>query len=1416
LNADGVPGKESQMVAGHSLRPNEEDRTVSESVTSTVTSLLNDLARAEVKLRLLDGDRIEVTAASGRLTPGLRDGIVRHKPELLEFLANARRDGSAAAELPSIIPDEANLYEPFPPSDLQQSFLIGGRPGFEYYVRPHQYMEFDLDDLDPDRFADALNAVIARHRKSLVVVRDDMLLQTVHDPGPVSVAVTDLRPLPEHEQDRELDRTRARMCRQEPSYDTWPWLHPRISLYRQDKARLHYNNNNIFTDAPSGVALITDALRVYREPGLRLAEPAASYRDCVLALAELEESPRGQASKKYWCDRMADWPAAPELPLVSGTEHRGRSMLYRRELILDAPLWTAIKHQADARGLTPTNVLLGAHAEVIAYWSGSPHFLLNNMISHRPVPLHPDMGDVLGNFASLYPLEVDWRHNEPFHERLRRLQARVMADVAHSYWSGAKVLQTLNQVRRTPGRASCPFAVGSALFVGPADRPSYSMLETPQTLLDTEFWELRDGRLMVIWDVIEAMFPDGLIDAMLAGYRSVLTELAGTAEAWERTAFDLLPAAQRERRADLNQPADEIPGLLHDPLPLRAGPLADKPAVVTATSTVTYAELHRRSTRVAELLRANAVAPGDLVAVVLPKGAEQSVAVHGALTAGGAYVPIDPLWPQDRIRYLLKETAVTAVLSHSALADELSALCDVPIIAVDAPEAMTPTGDEAPTRRNPDELAYVIFTSGSTGRPKGAMLDHRGPVNTIADINSRFGVGPDDVVFGVSSLCFDLSVYDVFGTIAAGATLVTPTDAEPDPASWLDLVSSHGVTVWNSVPAIMQLFAEAAATAGVRLPALKTVLLSGDWIPVHLPERIREIAPNARVISLGGATEASIWSICFPIDQVDPAWPSIPYGKPMTNQTWYVLDENNRDAPDWVPGQLYIGGTGVALGYLHDQDRTTAAFVRHPHSGERLYRTGDLGRYLPGGDIEFLGRSDFQVKIQGFRVEPGEIEHALLEHPAVEQASVVARRSGSGQQLAAFVVGERPNPVGLRDFLAGLLPGYLVPSRVTVLDNLPLTPNGKVDRKALESLDTAPTDERPGSYTGPGTPTEKVLVDIWESILDTAPIGVHDDFFERGGQSFAALRVCGLITDRLGRQVPLGVMLERPTIAGLAGYLDAAETAWSPLIRLRATADDRPWFLVHPAGGNVVCYRALAEAMDKGCYAFQAPGPACGRPPLAKVEDMAEEYLRALLDVQPHGPYLLGGWSSGAIVAVELARRLEERGEWVERLAVIDAPAPVTQRDIDAGQLVLWFLEDLATGFDPDAVAAETTKQLAELGPLERLARALPLLQEQGVADTGLGSTDLAAAFAVFEGMVTACNSYHGTAIDAPITVIRAQRSVVSEFRDHPYADAPDWGWSALTTGQVNDIPLSGTHHTLLTDRRTVAAIAAALRRKPQ
>ncbi len=1318
--------------------------------------LLTELSRAGVQLSIQADGQLGISAPPHAMPDALLQRLREHKAALLGWLHRTEA-ARAPGPLPPIVPDPQRHREPFGLADLQEAFAMGDSEALEFHVRPHYYLEIEWPGLDPQRYEQALNRALQRQQHNLLVLTPDMQLRAIERFEPLRLPVHDLRGLATGAQQQALLALRTELSRRTLPLDRWPWMACEVSLYGDGGARLHWNNNNFFSDGYGSFRLMDDAKRFYDDPALTLPPLQLGFRDCVLALQRAEASALGERSRDYWLQRLPELPGPPQLPLVSGFDRQQRSWLQRRDAVLPAARWSAFKRFAGLHGLTPTNALFAAYAEVVARWSGSRHFLLNNMVTHRQ-PLHPQVNEVLGNFASLYPLEVDWRETAPFAVRARGLQQRIVQDLQHTHWSGVKVLQALNRLRKTPGQAPCPFVVGSGLFMAPMAAPHTGCLETPQVLLDHQFWALQDGGLWTVWDVIEEAFPAGLVDAMWQAYRSLLDRLATDASAWTCEGFDLLPPVQRACRQRANDTVRPRPaGLLHQGLARSAQRWPEHTAVIDAQRRMSYAQLHGHANRLAHALRDAGVGRGDRVAVLLDKGWQQVVAVHGILGAGAAYVPLSPDWPAARIAALLQSVEAAHVVTSEALPGGLALPDGVRAWRIDDSELGRWPGTTPEPVASPDDPAYILFTSGSTGVPKGVVIDHRGALNTVADINERFGVTEHDVVFGLSSLCFDLSVYDLFGTLQAGATLVLPAPEDVlEPATWLRLLDEHGVTLWNSVPALMQLMLEAAQARGITLPQLHTVLLSGDWIPLTLPARIRHCASQAQVASLGGATEASIWSIVHRIGHVDPRWASIPYGKPLANQRWHVLHDDGHDAPDWVPGQLHVAGDGLALGYWRDDARSAVAFVPHPRTGERLYRTGDLGRYLPDGSIEFLGRIDFQLKVQGLRIEPGEVEQALLAHPQVGSAVVLAGGRDAGRRLVAFVTGRPPQATpeaeALLAFMHERLPASMVPARIVPLQALPLTGTGKLDRQALQRLADGDNAARPAAVPA-RTPTEQALAAIWQDVLALPEVGVHDDFFDLGGQSFAALRVMTHIDARLGQRLPLGALLEARTIARLAERLARAQPA-SPRVVLRAAGQGTPCFLVHPAGGSVLCYRALAERMKRPVHGLQAPG-LHGEPQPDELPALAALYVDAVHEAQPTGPYLLAGWSSGGVIAYEMARQLEAQGHVVAQVVMIDTPAPMPH----------------------DAPPTQA------LQPAHR----------------------------VFAAIVDAVRRYRPPAagLRSGITVLRAAEGTLPGFSGHPAARSADWGWSGFTSGCVHALALPGDHDTMLAAPHDAALVHA-------
>ncbi|MFR9779386.1 amino acid adenylation domain-containing protein [Micromonospora sp. MS34] len=1119
----------------------------------TAPDLLSELHRRGVRLRLVD-DRLDVRAAAGALTPQLREELREHRDALVALLRRMS-DGGTPQE---IVPRPQDRHEPFPLTDIQHAYWVGRNPALQLGgVATHYYFELDGLDLDPARLAASLRKVIDRHDMLRAVVDPDGRQRILPEVPSYDLPVADLRAVPDEERQAALAKTRAEMGHQLLPPEHWPLFDLRVSLVDERRTRLHVSINVLIMDAFSLQLLFRDWRLFYTDPD-RTPEPLPlSYRDYVLAEDAAREGREYRTAEAYWRDRLDTLPPAPALPLHAGTVGGpgGTPVEFvRRSARLPRPLWDALKATAQRYGVTASVAVMSAYAEVLRTWSRQADFTLNLSLFNRR-PLHPRIGEIIGDFTSVTLLAATAVPGESFADRARRLNRQLVQDLEHSAFSGVRVLR--ERSRRLGGGpgAAMPVVFTSALALGDRENRTpdsrffgefgYGISQTPQVWLDHQVTE-ESGDLCLDWDAVEALFPAGLLDDMFDSYQGLLRRLAEDPAAWDEVDAPVpLPAHQLQQRRRVNETSADIPArTLCDLVEERAAAQPDAPAVITPDGGLTHGEVVDRARRLAVRLRELGATTGQLVAVVLDRCAEQVPAVLGVTRAGAAYLPIEPAWPDARRVDLLDQGGVRIVVTTPRLRDELAWPAGLRLVTLDDPEVRAADPAAAGPGPAPDDLAYVIFTSGSTGRPKGVMIDHRGAANTVQDVNARFGVTPTDRVLGLSALSFDLSVYDVFGALAAGAAVVLPVPGRAaDPEHWGDLVRRHRVTVWNSVPALMQAWVDApAAHPDPADSTLRVVLLSGDWIPVRLPDAIRARHPRAAVHSLGGATEASIWSIHFPIDAVGADWTSIPYGRAMANQTMHVLDARLAPCPVWTPGELWIGGAGVALGYWADPERTGERFLRHPVTGERLYRTGDLGRWLPDGNIEFLGRDDDQVKLNGFRIELGEITATLSRQPGVAEAvTVVDTNPGTGRrQLVGYVVPADPAaPVPAETLRAGLartLPEYMVPHHYPVLDRIPLSANGKVDRNALPSPWTGP--DPAGDRAAPGDEVERSILAIWQEALGRDDFGVADNFFELGADSLHAVRILGRLREEFGIEPDadegLPMLFDSPTVAELA------------------------------------------------------------------------------------------------------------------------------------------------------------------------------------------------------------------------------------------------------------------------------------------
>ncbi|WP_263262416.1 non-ribosomal peptide synthetase [Pseudomonas sp. RIT-PI-S] len=1092
-----------------------------------------------------------IYALNQRLGGQLSLGDLFEAPRLQDLAARlgetaGKGDAEPAFEL---VPDRAARHEPFPLTDIQQAYWFGreatvGLGG----VSAHGYEELRIPDFDLARFEQALNRMIQRHGMLRVVFRSDGTQQVLAQVPTYRMPVHDLRGLPAGLARQSLEATRERQSHQVLDASRWPLFEFAVSQLDDGISHLHISLDALIVDAASTQILTRELMAFYADPNLALPEPELTFRDYVLAEQQLRQGHGYERALRFWRERAAELAPAPELPLARQPQALGNPHFTRRDRVLGVAQWDQLKAVAKDFAITPSVLLLTAFSQVLALWSRQPRFTLSLPLFNR-LPLHPDVDAIIGDFTSVVLLEVAIDGAASFHHNARAVQARLWQAIDHSQVSGVRVLRELSQARGVQ-QTAMPIVFNSTLSEAAPELAEFnlahalnashehSITQTPQVWLDHTLLEL-DGCLLFNWDSIDDLFPAGLMDAMFDAYNSLLDRLAEPAS-WAASTADLLPLARLP--APVNSPADWP--LLHELFERQAHASPNALALVDHERQLSYSQLRSEARQLGARLQTLGLEPGQLVAVTMARGWQQLVATLGILYAGGAYLPLDPSLPAERKRHICERAGVALALTQPALLDSLEWPAQLRVLAVTAWAGGEPL-PLRPVAVAPEALAYVIYTSGSTGQPKGVAIDHRGAVNTLLDINRRLRVGPADRVLAISSLSFDLSVYDFFGTLAAGAAVVILEPQQAlDPAHWQALVERHGVSLWNSVPALFGMWLEYLEGEGrVMPPSLRLAMLSGDWIPLNLPERAWALQPEVQLISLGGATEASIWSICYPIQQVDPGWRSIPYGRALDRQRFYVLDDALQVRPAWVPGQLYIGGIGLAQGYWRDEALSAASFFPHPVTGERLYRTGDLGRLLPDGNIEFLGREDNQVKVQGYRIELGEIEAVLNRHPGVDSAVVrVLGAALEEKRLAGYVLkaDAQLQASDIGHYLADKLPPYMVPGSFTFVDAWPLSANGKVDKKRLpEPVTPAAEAMGAGDAVEVQGPEEAQLVAIVQTVLKREPIAGDANLLSLGATSIDIVRISNALSSALGFRPHVAQLLAQPTLRNLLGLYRA-------------------------------------------------------------------------------------------------------------------------------------------------------------------------------------------------------------------------------------------------------------------------------------
>ncbi|WP_457654564.1 non-ribosomal peptide synthetase [Rhodocaloribacter sp.] len=1181
------------------------------------------------------------------------------------------------AGLSDIPPEETNTpTKTAPLSHAQQRLWVLDRlePGSTAYHIP---LAFRLDGrLDVGALRRSVNEIIRRHEvlRTTFPLIDGEPRQVVAPALTLAVPEVDLRGGA-----GALEARMAAVIAEPFDPATGPMLRARLFRLDDETRVLLVVTHHIVSDGWASGVFMRELCVLYTAFAAGRPSPLAPLPIQYAEVARRQRTSEAEAEIErqmaYWRRRLSGAPTVLDLPLDRPRPREKSFRGGRRWMRLPETLVEAVSDLSRRERATVYMTLLSAFATLLHRYTGAETMLIGTPIANRR---STDVEGLIGFFVNTLVLRIDCSGDPTFRNFLRRVRDEALAAFDHQEVPFERLVEAFAPDRR---RDRSPLV--QVLF-GWQNMPAYP-LEMPGlrvTRLDvgnggakfdlTVLIRPEEGRMGGFWEYDADLFDPETIERMARHFETLLE--AATTDP-DRRLSELPLMRPEERRRILHTwnataaeyPADEG---IHTLFEAQAARTPDAVAVRDDAETLTFAELNARADRIAHGLRARGVRHGDVAGVFLPRAAETVAALLGVMKAGAAYLPLDPGYPAERLRFMLEDARPAALVTRASLEAALPPHA-VPLLRLDADAgelAEAPVSDPG-VAVAPGDAAYVIYTSGSTGRPKGVVGTHRGAVNRFHWMWKTYPFEPGEVCAQKTSLGFVDSVWELFGPMLRGVPLVVIPDAVArDPHRLLDALAAHGVTRLVLVPSLLRALLDAESDLAARTPRLRLWVSSGEALTPDLVERFYASHPGARLLNLYGSSEVAADVLFFDTRGRDVR-DGVPLGRPIDNTTVYVLDAHGRPLPVGVTGELYVGGAGLARGYLHRPELTAERFVPDPFSeapGARLYRTGDLGRFLPNGDIVFLGRKDFQVKVRGHRIELGEVEAALRSHPAVREAAATVREDRPGDaRLVAYAAGE-VRASTLRAHLRALLPAFMVPSDLVLLDALPRTPSGKVDRLALPVPGPASSGpER--AYVPPRNEVERTLTELWAEVLGKARVGVEDNFFELGGHSLRAVEMLARVEERMGERLPLAAVFEAPTVGALARRLQAGvggAGAWKHLVPIRTSGTKPPLFCVHNLGGNVLLYGALARRLgpDQPVYGVQGQGLDGRGVTFACVGEMAAAYLDEVRRLQPHGPYHLLSFCLGSRIALEMARRLRNEGEPVGLLAFIDGISPALPR----------------------------------------------------------------------------------------------------------------------------------------------------------
>lgn len=1067
--------------------------------------------------------------------------------------------------------DKINLYKPFELTNVQQAYYLGRRSEFELgNISTHFYTEFKFTNLDIGRLEWSFNYLISRHLALRTVIVDGNKQKHLADYTFYKIKTYELL------SDQELLNIRSELSHKVYNPETYPIFDIVVSKFN-DKYILHMSFDLLFIDAKSFGILFSEWTRIYNNQSLVLPSLMINYRDYMLQYERIKISESFKSSEEYWARKLDDYNLNIGLPLIASPSEIKSPKFARITKIIPNDIWGKLSNKIEKIGVRATTLILAVYGSILSYWTGQNKVCINLTLSHR-LPIHQQINDIIGDFTSLELFNYIEDKGMTITQKLKEVHNELWEDIKHNIFDGIDFQRLIRKEKSIPNNhILAPVVLTSILgtkrinlFVQDTDTfidksyqgINYDTVQTSQLWLDNKAYETKEG-FVAEWDYVEQLFDKEVIEAMHNSYCCLIENLAELD--WDVAMFPITSIPNKD--IDLIETANSRKQELSEDTLfsryeriIKEHSLQDNICIVDVAKGIEtrYAKLLEENDLLSKFILRNAN-NSRLIGVLSEKGYNQVVATLSIMKAGYGYLPLNVEWPVSRIGEVLEQGNVETLLiskaqySRYAIKDSLSKRYRLLVIEDILLEISNKELQEQLNKVNlpiikSDNIAYVIFTSGSTGTPKGVTISHSSALNTIDAINKKFMVTDKDRILALSDLSFDLSVYDIFGMLAIGGKIIFPDQNKIRyPKHWLELVNEYQITIWNTVPQLASLLITEADGKNF-LSSLRLFLLSGDWIPTDLPRRITICCSKAVIISLGGATEGSIWSIWYEIEQVKDGWVSIPYGVPMPNQKMYVLNYHNEHCPVGVVGELHIGGTGVALNYWGNDEKTNSSFIEHCSLG-RLYKTGDLGKWVKDGYIEYIGRKDSQVKLNGYRVELSEIELVLSTYKGIKESVVFyvdhidegdsqSTNSRNKHLIGYYVSDVKIHEEMLISYLRAKLPWYMVPNVFVYLEKLPLTTNGKLDTKALPK----PTLLNDDTYIAPRNDLEWQVCKIWSELLGLPEdkISIEDDFFMLGGHSILLVNMFSALPEYIKSNLELSDFFQHATINRLSNHVESS------------------------------------------------------------------------------------------------------------------------------------------------------------------------------------------------------------------------------------------------------------------------------------